>query len=143
MRVGGVKTMEQANHYLEKEFLPWVNSTLAVTRANKADAHRPLEKHHNLAAILSHVESRRVNNDYTIQLEGRIYQIALQSVCTGLRGCPVGAKPSKRPKRVCADVFPPLRHRGFRESRRFPACVFQAWLNLSVRYGLHTKTPQT
>ena len=58
MRVAGVTTLEQANHYLESEFLPWVNTTLAVVPASADDAHRPLEKQHDLAAILSHVESR-------------------------------------------------------------------------------------
>src|ERR1700724_2243696 len=29
MRVAGVATLEQANHYLETEFLPWVTATLA------------------------------------------------------------------------------------------------------------------
>jgi hypothetical protein len=86
MRVAGVRTLEQANHYLETEFLPWVNATLAVAPASVDDAHRPLEKQHDLAAILSHVESRRVNNDYTIQLNTKIYQIARRNVCTGLRG---------------------------------------------------------
>jgi hypothetical protein len=81
--------MEQANHYLETEFLPWVNTTLAVAPANADDAHRRLEKHHDLAAILSHVESRRVNNDYTIQFETKIYQIARKDICTGLRGAVV------------------------------------------------------
>ena len=89
MRVAGVTTMEQANHYLETEFLPWVNTTLAVVPANTDDAHRRLEKHHDLAAILSHVESRRVNNDYTIQFETKIYQIARKDICTGLRGAVV------------------------------------------------------
>lgn len=86
MRVAGVTTLEQANHYLETEFLPWVNSKLAVAPAHADDAHRPLEKHHDLAAILSHVESRRVNNDYTIQFDNKIYQIARQDICAGLRG---------------------------------------------------------
>jgi len=89
MRVAGVTTLEQANHYLETEFLPWVNATLAVAPAHADDAHRPLEKHHDLAAILSHVESRQVNNDYTIQLDTKIYQIARQDVSTGLRGAVV------------------------------------------------------
>ena len=86
MRVAGVTTLEQANQYLETEFLPWVNATLAVVPANADDAHRPLEKHHDLAAILSHVEKRQVNNDYTFPLDAKIYQIARQDVCTGLRG---------------------------------------------------------
>lgn len=89
MRVAGVTTMEQANHYLDTEFLPWVNTTLAVVPANADDAHRLLEKHHDLAAILSHVESRQVNNDYTIQLDTKIYQIARKDICTGLRGAVV------------------------------------------------------
>jgi transposase len=89
MRVAGVKTMEQANRYLETEFLPWVNSTLAVAPASPDDAHRPLEKQHDLAAILSHVEQRRVNSDYTFPLDTKIYQIARKDVCTGLRGAVV------------------------------------------------------
>jgi transposase len=89
MRVAGVTTLEQANHYLETEFLPWVNATLAVAPASADDAHRPLEKQHDWAAILSHVESRRVNNDYTIQLDTKIYQIARQDIRSGLRGAVV------------------------------------------------------
>ena len=81
--------MEQANHYLETEFLPWVNTTLAVAPASADDAHRPLESQQDLAAILSQVERRRVNNDYTIQLDSRIYQIARQDIRTGLRGATV------------------------------------------------------
>jgi hypothetical protein len=86
MRVAGVTTLEQANHYLETEFLPWVNGTLAVAPANPDDAHRPLEKQHDLAAILSHVEKRRVNNDYTFPLDAKIYRIARKDIRAGLRG---------------------------------------------------------
>ena len=86
LRVAGVTTLEGANHYLETEFLPWVNATLAVVPANPDDAHRPLEKHHDLAAILSHVEKRRVNADYTFPLGAKTYRIARQDICTGLRG---------------------------------------------------------
>jgi hypothetical protein len=86
MRVAGVKTLEEANRYLETEFLPWVNGTLAVEPANPDDAHRPLEKHHDLAAILSHVEKRRVNNDYTFPLDAKTYRIVRKDICAGLRG---------------------------------------------------------
>ena len=89
LRVAGVTTMERANHYLETEFLPWCNETIAVVPAHADDAHRPLQKHHDLAAILSHVESRHVNNDYTIQFETKVYQILRQDICTGLRGAAV------------------------------------------------------
>ena len=89
MRVAGVTTLEHANRYLETEFLPWVNATLAVMPASADDAHRPLEKQHDLAAILSQVESRRVNNDYTLQLDTKIYQIARPDIRAGLRGATV------------------------------------------------------
>ena len=89
MRVADVRTLEQANHYLETEFLPWINATLAVAPASADDAHRPLEKHHDLAAILSHVENRRVNNDYTILFETKIFQLARKDICAGLRGATV------------------------------------------------------
>jgi len=42
-----------------------------------------------LAAILSHVESRRVGNDYTIQFESKVYQIASKDIRAGLRGADV------------------------------------------------------
>jgi DNA-binding Lrp family transcriptional regulator len=86
MRVAGVTTLEGANHYLETEFLPWVNTTLAVAPANPDDAHRPLEKHHDLAAILSHVEKRRVNNNYTFPVDAKTYRIVRRDICAGLRG---------------------------------------------------------
>jgi hypothetical protein len=86
MRVAGVATLEQANRYLEEEFAPWWNTTLAAAPANADDAHRPLEKHHDLLAILSHVEPRQVANDYTIQFESKVYQIARKDIRAGLRG---------------------------------------------------------
>jgi biotin operon repressor len=86
LRVADVTTLEGANHYLETEFLPWVNSTIAVVPANADDAHRPWEKQHDLAAILSHVEKRRVNADYTFPLDAKTYRILREDICTGLRG---------------------------------------------------------
>jgi hypothetical protein len=89
MRLSGAKTMEEANAYLEKHYLTWWNKTLAVTPRNEDDAHRALEKHHDLAAILSHVESRQVKNDYTIQFDGKTYGIERADIGAGLRGAAV------------------------------------------------------
>jgi hypothetical protein len=86
LRVAGAQTLEEANHYLEEEFLPWWNQHLVVAPANPADAHRPLGAEHDLAAILSLVETRQVNNDYTFQLDGQFYRIERDSICAGLRG---------------------------------------------------------
>jgi hypothetical protein len=52
-------------------------------------AHRPLEKSHNPASSLSHVETRQVRNDYTLPWNRQIYQIERQAVVSGLRGATV------------------------------------------------------
>ncbi|MGH7939285.1 MAG: ISNCY family transposase [Bryobacteraceae bacterium] len=85
MRVAGVRTLEEANAYLESEYLPWWTKTLVVTPASADDAHRPLGKEHDLAAILSHVERRQVTNDYTIRWDGKFYQIDRKDVRPGMR----------------------------------------------------------
>jgi hypothetical protein len=75
LRVAGARTLEQANAYLETEFIPWWNKTLVVTPSSKADAHRPLTKAHCLTASLSYVETRQVNNAYTIQFDNKVCQM--------------------------------------------------------------------
>lgn len=89
LRIAGAKTLEQANEYLEKEFLPWWNKTLAVEPASSSDAHRPLENGHDLKSILSHVDVRQVSNGYTVQHEGTMYQIHGDDIGVGLRGSKV------------------------------------------------------
>jgi hypothetical protein len=86
LRVAGAKTIEDANTYLEQEYLPWWNQTLATMAANPTDAHRPVGKEHNLMAILSHVEQRQVANDYTVRYEGKLYRIDRKDMRPGLRG---------------------------------------------------------
>jgi transposase len=85
LRVAGARTLEQANTYLQTEFIPWWNQTLAVAPASTDDAHRLLDQQHCLAASLSYVETRHVNNAYTIQFDNKIFQIARSDIQTGLR----------------------------------------------------------
>src|SRR5215469_15561119 len=59
MRVAGVKTIEQANEYLLHDYLVWWEREMTVKPDNADDAHRPLEKSHNLASSLSYVEQRQ------------------------------------------------------------------------------------
>lgn len=89
LRVAGAKTLEQANTYLETEFIVWWNDTIAVVPASSDDAHRPLGKEHSLAASLSYVETRQVSNDYTIQVDRQTWQIARGGIRAGLRGANV------------------------------------------------------
>jgi len=85
MRVAGVKTLEQANQYLEQDNLVWWERELTVEPANADDAHRPLDKSHNLAASLSQVETRKVENNYTFRVDGKLYQIEREGIVSGLR----------------------------------------------------------
>ena len=85
MRVAGVTTIEQANEYLTNDYLVWWEREMTVEPANSDDAHRRLDKSHNLAASLSHVETRQVRNDYTLRWDGKLYQIERQAITTGLR----------------------------------------------------------
>lgn len=85
MRVANVRTIEEANAYLENQYLPWWNQTLTKEPAHPTDAHRALGKEHDLAAILSHVELRHVTNDYTVRYGGALYQIERKDVRVGLR----------------------------------------------------------
>ena len=89
LRVAGARTLVEANAYLEREFLPWWNNTLTVEPAKADDAHRKLGREHDLAAILSHVEHRQVNNGYVIRYDGQLYRIAGGEVRPGLRGAQV------------------------------------------------------
>src|ERR1035437_3856472 len=89
LRVAGARTLEQANVYLETEFIVWWNNTIAVVPASSDDAHRPLGKEHSLAASLSYVEPRQVSSGYTIQVDKQTYKIARSDIRAGLRGADV------------------------------------------------------
>lgn len=86
MRVAGVTTLEQANEYLQNDYLVWWEREMTVEPANPDDAHRPLEKSHHLAASLSYVDARQVRPDYTLRWDGKLYQIERQAITPGLRG---------------------------------------------------------
>jgi len=89
MRVAGVRTIGQANEYLANDYVVWWEREMTVEAANPDDAHRRLEKSHNLAASLSYVETRQVRPDYTLRWDGKLYEIKRQAVTTGLRGANV------------------------------------------------------
>jgi transposase len=85
LRKAGVKTLEAANDYLEKEFLPMWNARFAQPPACEVDGHRPIRVGTDLASHLSIVEKRQVANDYTVRWEGRRWQIPRAAVRPGLR----------------------------------------------------------
>lgn len=89
LRIAKVKTLEQANRYLQEEFVPWWNQHLTVIPAHATDAHRLLTAEHDLDAVLSVIQTRQVNKDYTIHFQGKLFQIVKAEVRHGLRGATV------------------------------------------------------
>jgi transposase len=85
LRKAKVSSREAANTFLEQVFLPDFNQRFAVAPCSDEDAHRPVGNL-NLTTILSHVETRRVANDYTIRWESGRWQIPKTAVRAGLRG---------------------------------------------------------
>lgn len=89
LRVAGAKTLAEANAYLEEEYLPEWQSKFTVVPACADDAHRSLDKQHELAAILSEVDWRVVTNDYTIRYNSQVLQIVREDIRPRLRGASV------------------------------------------------------
>jgi transposase len=89
MRVAGVTTIDQANRYLMNDYLAWWERELTVEPAHSDDAHRRLEKSHQLAASLSYVKTRQVRNDFSIPWYGELYRILPGAAVSRLRGANV------------------------------------------------------
>ena len=47
MRIRGIKAIEEANEYLENEFIPWWNNKFAVEAQKEANLHLKLTKTEN------------------------------------------------------------------------------------------------
>lgn len=75
LRLAGISTMEQANEFLWKVYIPDHNRRCAVVPAEPADVHKPLLPGHDLAAILSIQIQRQVQNDFTIRHRNRFFQL--------------------------------------------------------------------
>ena len=88
MRLAGVSDIQAANEFLERVYLANHNGKFTEPPACEADAHRPADGL-DLAAILSHQETRTVTNDYTISYYNVRYQIAKDNDLAGLRGSKV------------------------------------------------------
>jgi hypothetical protein len=86
LRLAKACSLEEAQAYLEQEYLPEWNQNFTRLPAGTTDAHRPLRAGHELATILSQAEERFVTLDCTIRYQGKIYQIGRDDIRPGLRG---------------------------------------------------------
>lgn len=67
--------IDEANRFLRSGFEADLNRRFSVSPAEAQDAHRPCSKGIDLREIFCFEEGRRVNNDWTIQYGGRLFQI--------------------------------------------------------------------
>lgn len=85
LRLAKVRTLEAANEFLEREYWPEWNTRFAQPLTAVTDLHRPLTPELDVAAMLCHVESRVIGNDYTVSFAGRRYQIARAQTQAGMK----------------------------------------------------------
>lgn len=77
LRLAKINTVEQANRFLENKFIDNFNGKFAVVAQKQGDLHRPVTKDElkNLTGIMSVQTPRKVNNDFTVSLNGVWYQL--------------------------------------------------------------------
>lgn len=75
LRLAGISTMEQANEFLWKVYIPDHNHRCSIDPAEPVDVHKSLLPGHDLAASLSIQIQRQIQNDFTIQHRKRFFQL--------------------------------------------------------------------
>lgn len=76
LRLRNISTLEQANRFLHKEFLPDYNKRFTVKPAQRGSAYRKIPARMNLNRIFCLKEQRTVQGDNTISYKSRTFQIA-------------------------------------------------------------------
>jgi transposase len=77
MRLSGISTIEEANHYANEVFIPWFNKRYGKIAKTTQDLHQELTsfERKELSSILSIHTNRVVQNDFTLKYEGKYYQL--------------------------------------------------------------------
>lgn len=84
MRLVGISTMEEANRFLEEEFLPKYKDKYSVEPRSKTNLHDPLgqKEVNNLDSIFSRHSTRVVRNDFTISFNKQWHQLTKDQPAT-------------------------------------------------------------
>jgi len=90
LRLANISTIEEANRFANKVFLPSFQKRFAVRAAKQGNLHRGLTKWEkdNLGQIFSVHSQRVVSNDFTVKFKGDWFQLAKQQ--------PVLVRPKER-----------------------------------------------
>lgn len=84
MRLLNLETIEEANLFLKKVFIPQFNKKFSVQPINEANLHSPLtfKEQNGLNSILSRQTKRTVQNDFTISFKNQWYQLTKDQPAT-------------------------------------------------------------
>jgi transposase len=86
MRLEGIDTLEAANEYLEKKFLPMLNRRFTLRGREAGDLHRRIPKGLRLEEVLCWEEPRVVQKDWTVRWRNRFFQINARHEALALPG---------------------------------------------------------
>jgi transposase len=75
LRLKGIKTLEDANRFLDGEYLCRFNRQFGVIAHQKADLHRGVPKGIKLGRIFCVKEKRILRNDFTVIYNNKLYQV--------------------------------------------------------------------
>lgn len=75
MRVAGISTLDDANRFLEENFIPFWNGRFAVSPQLPQDLHRPLPQGTDLMEVFADRQQRLIRSDFTIRYQNNFYQI--------------------------------------------------------------------
>lgn len=84
MRLFNINTIEEANLFLKKAFVPQFNQRFSVQPRNETNLHTPLtaKERKELANILSRQTKRTVQNDFTVSFKNQWYQLTKEQTAT-------------------------------------------------------------
>jgi hypothetical protein len=80
LRLEGISTIEKANEYLSRRYLPTINAKFAKQPAEPEDAHVPLLSGFDLRDVFCREERRVVSRDYVIMFERHLYCIPRETM---------------------------------------------------------------
>lgn len=75
LRLAGINTLEEADHFAQNIYLPKHNQKFAVSPKEEQNLHRSIEGY-QLEEILNHREERILTNDFTIRYHNQWFQLA-------------------------------------------------------------------
>jgi transposase len=84
LRIAKVCSLDEANRFLDRFFLPLWQERFTVEPSRKQDAHRSLNRL-DLDSILCRRDWRQLAADYTVRLHGQAFAIPRNEVLPGLR----------------------------------------------------------